>query len=495
MTSTQRERSELAYARRVLTVSAVGAVLSGVNTSTMDVALPVVSRHFDASASGASWTLLAYMLVNTALIFVFGRVADMVGRRRLYLIGLATLTGGSLLCGFAPTIGWLIGFRVVQAVGAAALLCNVTALITDAFPVGKLSTALGINVSIAALAQVLGPVIGGALVTGLGWRAVFLFNVPIGVAGLVWARLSLRPGAPPGAREPFDYLGALLSTLALGGLVAALSEGGAIGWTSTPVLVGALLFALATPAFLLVESRRRHPLLDLRLFADRERSLAYLSLFLMALARFAVVLLVSLYLQAARGMGPFQAGVHVMWVAIGMAAASPLVGRLAQRYGARLLSSAGMAITAAGLLGLCALIAPDVGEVGLGACLLAIGVGSGTFMTPNTSAIMVSVAAGRRGIANGVRQTTQNAGYVVSTALSLAIVTTSLSAADKRAAYAGTLSRLSRHALGDFTSSYRLALLVLAGVCLVGIVASLSRNPQPTGGERRIEQPLGATRL
>ncbi len=468
------------YAWRVLSVTSLGVVLAGLNTSTLDVGLPVVARHFDASASQASWILLSYMLVNTVLILVFGRVADIVGRRRLYVTGLAILTGASLLCGLAPSAPALAGLRALQAVGAAAIITNTTALLTDAFPSDKLSTGLGLNVTIASAAQVAGPVVGGAMATALGWRAVFWFNVPFGVAGLLWARFSLRRTPPPPDREPFDAVGAALAFFVVGGPVLALSEGGALGWTDPLVATGLVVFAVTLPVFLIVQRRRRYPMLDLSLFADRERSLAYVAVFLLALARFAVVLLMSLYLQAAGGADPFQAGVRVIPVAAGISLASPVAGRLARRYPARILASAGMALTAAALIVLALIISPDRPYLPLGTGLLAVGLGSGLFMTPNTSSIMTSVAADRRGIANGVRSMLQNTGFVVSTALSLAIVTSPLDPLAKQAAYAGTLSDLSTNALESFTRGYRVAFVVLAGACLVGMVASLARNPRPT---------------
>lgn len=461
---------------QIQVVAGLGGFLAGVNTSTMDVALPTVSRHFGASASTASWTLLSYMLVTTVLVFVFGRAADMIGRRLMYLSGTALLTAGSLLCGLAPNITWLIVFRCVQAFGAAALLCNITTLITDAFPSRRLPTALGINVTVAAMAQVLGPALGGALASGLGWRAVFWFNVPIGLIGLIWAGTILRRGAVRATGESFDYLGAVLSTLALGGLILALSEGGAMGWTSPPVLAGLVLFVVFTPLFLLVQARRRHPLLDLSLFADRARSMAYLALFLMAMAYFAVVLLMSLYLQAASGMPPYKAGLHVLYVALAMAAVSPVAGRLRGRFSARALSSTGLVLSAAGLFALSALIEPSMNSAALAACLVAVGAGVGLFMTPNTSSIMGSVAAQRRGIANGVRQTAQNAGYAVSTALALAIVTSGLSGSTKQAAYAGSVSSLSPHTMDLFTNGYKWALLALGTTCVLALISSLSRG-------------------
>lgn len=205
------------YAWRVLSVTSLGVLLATLNTSTLDVALPVVARHFHASASAASWTLLAYMLVNTVLILAFGRLADIVGRRRLYLAGLALFTAASAACGFAPGIVWLDVFRGVQAIGAAAIITNTTAQITDAFPRSLLPTGLGLNVAVAAAGQVLGPLIGGATASALGWRAVFLFNVPTGIVAVVWARISLRKGTGDRAAERFDVWAALVSLPALGG--------------------------------------------------------------------------------------------------------------------------------------------------------------------------------------------------------------------------------------------------------------------------------------
>lgn len=477
------------YAWRVLSVTSLGVLLASVNTSTLDVALPVVARHFDASATAASWALLTYMLVNTILILAFGRLADIVGRRRLYLLGLGTLTAASLACGFAPNIVVLDALRGVQAIGAAAIITNTTAQLVDAFPRDLLATGLGLNVGIAAFAQVIGPLIGGA-VTGWGWRAVFWFNVPTGIVGLVWARITLRKPPEHPEHEPFDVLGALLSFAWLGGLVIALSEGGALGWTSMPVIAGAAVFVVALPLFVVLQLRRRYPLLDFHLFADRARSAAYLANFLLQLARFSVVLLVALYVQAARGLSPFQAGLRVIPVAAGMMIASPFAGRLVARSSARVLSTAGLAFTAAGLLGLAVRLEPQTSDAELWIWLALVGLGTGLFMTPNTNAIMSTVDARRRGVANGVRSMMQNTGYVVGTALSLGIVTTWLPAHEKAEAYAGTLSRLGERSLADLTHGYHVAFSVLAAIAAVGMVVSLLRGPQPAVSSEPVAEAL-----
>ncbi|HVT70085.1 MAG TPA: DHA2 family efflux MFS transporter permease subunit [Trebonia sp.] len=470
------DQAQARYAWRVLSVTSLGVLLAGTNTSTLDVALPVVARHFSANATEASWIVLSYMLVNTILILVFGRVADMVGRRRLYMVGLAIMTAASVLCGFAPSAVVLAICRAVQAVGAAAIITNTTALLTDAFPRRLLSTGLSYNVTAVSAAQVAGPIVGGALASALGWRAVFWFNVPFGVLGLLWGMRTLRADPPHRTREPFDMVGAALTFAVVGGLVLALSEGGALGWSNPLVVIGGALFAVSLPVFIATQRRRRFPMLDLSVFGDYERTMAYASSTLMGIARFAVVLLIALYLQAASGADPFQAGVRVIPVAAGMVLASPLAGRLALRYPARWVSSAGMAIAAAGLAVLAAVISPSLDYPAIGGCLLAVGIGTGIFMTPNTTSIMGGVAPGRRGIVNGVRSMLQNTGFAVSTAMSLAIVTSPLSPGQKQSAFAGTLSRLSSSALDNFTGGYRTALAVLAGVSVLGMVLSLARN-------------------
>jgi EmrB/QacA subfamily drug resistance transporter len=464
------------YAWRVLSVTSLGNLLTGLNASTLDVGLPAVSRHFDATASQASWFLLSYMLVNTVLILLFGRLADLLGRRLLYVAGLGVFTAASLGCGLAPNPTWLIALRALQAVGAAAIITNTTAQLVDAFPRPLVGLALGLNVTVISAAKVAGPVVGGALVTTLGWRWVFLFNVPVGIVGLIWAMVILRsaPIADPDAS--FDVLGAALSVLWLAGVVIALSQGSSDGWLTAPVITSIAVATVSFPLFLIVQSRRRDALVDLALFHDKERAMAFLATFLISIAQLALVLLVSLFLQAAQGLDGFSAGVRVMPLALGMMIAAPVAGRLAARVPARVLSTLGALLVAAGLLALVIRLSPTSGYMFIGGALLAVGVGNGFFLPSNTSTIMASVGPQARGVANGVRSMLQNTGGLVSTAMALAIVTSPLNPIEKRAAYAGTLSRLPSRDLSDLVGGYRVALLVLFALCLVGAAASMLRG-------------------
>ncbi|MFC0411038.1 MFS transporter [Roseomonas elaeocarpi] len=469
------EAAQMRYAWRVFSVTTLGVMLVFINSSTLNVALPVVSRHFGATPGQASWILLSYMLVNTIFILVFGRLADLIGRRRLYLLGLAVFVLGGCACGFAPSANWLIAFRVVQAIGGAAIITNTTALLTDAFPKHALSIGLGMNSSAAAAAQVLGPVVGGAVATWFGWRAVFLFNLPIGLVALVWAGMTLR-GVRFRTEERFDLLGAVLSLLMLGGFIVALSMGGSQGWDSAVVILGALVAVLVAPVFLLSQLRRRDPLVDLSLFRDRDRGFAYVTTTLMPLVTAGTVLISSLFLQAVQGYDAFGAGWRVMPAALGTMTAALCSGRLLRRFSSSTLCATGMSLAGVGLAVLLVNLRADIPYPLVGAGLLLLGLGSGTFLTPNTSSIMISVPSNRRGIANGIRSMLQNTGQVSGAALSLAIITSPLAIEAKRAVYSGAVRHFTAEDLAALLGSYRVALSVLLFFCVLGAVLSLLRR-------------------
>ncbi|GAA3702577.1 MFS transporter [Arthrobacter ginkgonis] len=484
----------------MLAVTSVTVVLVFLNSSSLNVALPALSRDLDASPTQSSWFLLSYMLVTTALILVFGRLADLFGRRRLYIGGIVVFAVGTLACGLAPTADLMIAFRFVQGIGAASVITNNTAILTDTFPPRLLSTGLGINATAAAVGQVLGPVAGGVVVELMGWRWIFLLGVPLLVAGLA-ASLKLIPRSDVGARtEKLDLFGALLVTSGLATLVVAVNElPGSGGWTN-PWILGAGLAALMLIAlFVLVQRRRTDPLVDLGIFADRSVAYLYAAGFLSAFATYAVVLLASLYLQSGHGLTALHAGLMVVPAPIGTTLAALVAGRLTNRIHHGLLSAAGCVLIAAGAatvggsIWLGTSIWPAGATPGLAAGLFVVGFGTGLFMTPNTSALMLTVAPERRGIANAVRSTLQNAGYLFSTSVSLGLATVLLGDADRSLAYAGTLST-SGGDVRAFVGGLMVALAVLVAAAALGALASLrtrrfaaAPSPAPAAEEARAQ--------
>jgi EmrB/QacA subfamily drug resistance transporter len=463
----------------VLSVTSLGVILVMLNLGALNVALPTIVRHFHAGAVTANWILLSFMLFNTVLILVFGQISDIVGRNKMYLLGMAVFTLVSMLLGWSPNVWVLIALRVLQAAGGALIIANNTALITDAFPSQRLGTGLGINVLVSAAAQLIGPVLGGWFADTLGWRWVFWFNVPFGMLGLLWGALVLRHAPTRQSGEHVDGLGIALSFFALSGVTLALSEGSVLGWAHLSVVIGFALFFVLGPLFIWHERHSASPMIDLAMFRQRSYAMANLAAFLNAFARVSVVLLLALYFQTASHMGAATAGLAVLPVTIGVLLASPVAGGLANRYSARLLSTLGLAGSALGLVILIRFVQPQAPYGPMGFGMFLIGFGSGLFLTPNTKSIMTSVAPGHRGMANALRSMLQNMGQVLSTAVSLMLVTAALPPRLQDAVYAGAGAKLSATDLAMVTGGYRLALCVLLLVTLLGIVCSLLRD-KPT---------------
>jgi EmrB/QacA subfamily drug resistance transporter len=460
----------------VLTVTSLGVLLTVLNLGTLNVALPQVSGHFHAGAVATSWILLSYMLFNTILILVFGKLADIYGRRTLYLIGLSGFTIISFLCGIAPNVWVLIILRCLQAAGGALIITNTTPLIMDAFEERKLGTALGINVLVASVGQLIGPVLGGYLVFAFGWRWVFWFNVPLGIIGVIWGIFTLRSVPGRVRHEKIDMMGNLTIFLGLAGLILALSEGGVVGWFSLPVILGLAMFVVFTACFLWVERRVKYPTIDFALFRNRLYTMANLATFLNSLARSSVVLLIALFFEVVHHENPFNAGLKIIPVTIGMIIASPIAGALTAKYSARALSTIGLFGTCIGILLLMWHIGGSGSLFWIMFGQLLIGLGTGLFMTPNTKSILLAVPLERRGVANGLRSMLQNMGAVISTALSLMIVTSALPGRLKDAFYAGANVQLTVNDVRLMVGGYRIAFLVMLVMTLLAIAASYLRS-------------------
>lgn len=460
---------------KVFLYTSVGVLLVFSNMTTMDVALPSIVRYFNASPTQANWILLGYMLTNTIMILAFGRLADILGRKKLYLLGIAIATFASLGCGLAWSANSLIVFRIIQAFGAASVVTNTTALLVDAYPPQRMSLVLGLNVTVAAGSSICGPLIGGALVSSLGWRALFLAGVPLGLYSLIAGPKLLRTRAI-NSREKFDLAGTLLSLIALGTIVFALSEGGTLGWTSKGIISCLGAAVMTGIIFVQVQRKRTHPLIDLSILQDPNLILAYYGNFVMAVVQMATLLLISLFVQAAFGLDALAAGIRITPLAGGLMASSGVAARLIGKIAPHKVAAGGMGFITFGLFCMAIQFTGAIHQSILMASMAIIGVGIGLFMTPNTTSIMSSVTSERRGIANGLRSMMQNMGFVVGAALSLAIVTSPLDLAGKQAVYSGKSAELSAHQLGLFHSQYHVAFMWLAGLACSAVVACLLRK-------------------
>ena len=392
----------------------IGAFMGQLDASIVTVALPTLQRTFHSSVGAVTWVGLSYLLVLVATVVAVGRFADMWGRKLLYVYGFGVFIIGSALCGFAPGLGWLIGFRALQAVGAALLQANSVAIIVLAVPKPSLGKAIGIQGAAQAVGLAFGPTVGGLLLAAGGWRLIFFVNVPFGLVGMVAAVLLVPRSRHLQDRVPFDWQGFTLFFPAVVALFAAISFGNARGWTSPSILgllVGGTVLVIA---FLFRERRCPEPMLDLRLFGRSRFSTGITSGLLSYLVMFGVLFLVPFYLERGVGLGSGQAGLELMVMPVALGITAPVAGRIADRVGARPLTVGGMACVA-GALGALAVLRPTTG---LFLALLAlVGIGMGAFTPPNNAAIMGSAPPDQAGVVSGVLNMTRGMG----TSLGLAI--------------------------------------------------------------------------
>jgi EmrB/QacA subfamily drug resistance transporter len=497
MTSLPRARSTTAstavapsYRWWVLGITSLGALLSSLNSGTLVIALPDILRDLHTDLFALLWIVVGYTLIATVLVLNAGRLADMVGRAKMFTVGLGVFTLASVFCGLAPTATLLIAGRVVQGVGGALIMATSAALVTDAFPRRELGRALGINAMVVGAGLMLGPILGGFL-TGIGWRTVFWFNVPIGIVGILLGVFVLRELSPATGRRSFDITGSALYLVGLLGLMTALAFGGLYGWTTGWVLGGFIAFAVALPAFLWVESHKAEPLLDLSLFRIRLFAMGNLTSFLNGIARNGVLFLLVFYLQGVKGDDPVTAGILLAPLAIGLLVLSPISGALADRFGSRLLATAGMLVTALGLIGLTT-IQVDTPYWQLAMWQLIIGAGSGLFASPNASAVMGVVPPAQRGAGSGTRMMLTQSGFVISIALSIGLVTTAMDPQVLLSIFSGTQVGTGGIDLQPFIDALHLAFGVGAVASLLGAGVSLMRGPnQSWEPESVVAPPLG----
>ena len=448
-------------------------LLATINSGTLIIALPDLERSLHTTLLELVWVILVYMIASTVLVLSAGRLSDQFGRKRAYVAGFAFFALASLGAGFAANGTQLILWRILQGVGGSFLFANAAAIVTDAFPREQLGLAMGTNTMVAAVGLVIGPVLGGALVA-ISWPWVFWFNVPLGLAGSAWAWLVLHEQSSRSEDTSFDVLGTITFLIGLTGLVLGISKGGISGWGSPVVIGGLAAAAVFLPLFVVIERHHKAPMLDLTIFSNRLFSAAAAAAFINGLSRFALMFLFVFYFQGVQGDSPIVAGIKLAPLALGMLISSPLAGIWADRRGSRGMAVLGMLVTAAGLA-LMTTLGRDAAYLGSGLYLFIVGVGSGMFNSPNTAAMMGTVAPKRRGIAAGARVLVQNTGAVISIAFVLAVVTSSVPKTVLFKVFSGLANHISGAELTPFIGNMHTALWCLSAVSVVGAFVAAAR--------------------
>jgi EmrB/QacA subfamily drug resistance transporter len=467
------ESDHPSYKWWALSCTSVGMLLATINSGTLIIALPDLERSLGTTLLSLVWVILAYMIASTVLVVTAGRLSDLFGRKRAYVLGFLIFTAASLGAGFAGNGTQLIVWRVLQGIGGAFLFANTGAIVTDAFPREQLGLAMGTNTMVAAVGLVIGPVLGGVLVS-ISWHWVFWFNVPLGLLASFWAAKVLHEVGRNDESRQLDLLGTFLFISGLTGLTLAISKGGLTGWGDPVVIAGFAVAAVFLPLFIYVESRGKAPMLDLSIFQNRLFAAATGAAFINGLSRFALMFVFVFYFQGAQGDDPITAGVKLAPLAIGMLISSPLAGIWADRRGSRMMSALGMVVTSVALAAMTTL-EPGSSYVASATWLFLVGIGSGMFNSPNTAAMMGTVPPARRGIAAGTRVMVQNTGAVISIAFVMAIVAASIPKDILFKIFSGLAKGLSDQQLAPFIHNMHTALWVLAAVSLLGAGVSLMR--------------------
>ncbi len=402
-----------------LAVAALGGFVVTLDALVVNVALPSIGRDLGAGITGLQWVVDGYTLMFAALLLSSGALADRIGARQAFGVGLVTFVAASAACGLAPGIGVLVGARLAQGAGAAVMMPATLTLIRETYhDSARRARAIALWSLGASAASAAGPVVGGFL-TLLSWRAIFFINLPVGVVALV---LFARVARSPRRVAPFDWVGQVTAVLGMGALTYGLIEGGADGFTA-PQVVGTLAVAVvALAAFLVAQVRGTHPMLPLELFRSRTLTISVVGGFTFTVGFYGLVFLYSLYLQQLRGLSPLTTGLTFVPMTALTAVVTLLAPRVAARFGPRVPVAGGQVLIAAGLLSLCAAAAAGTPIWLLAALSILVGFGSALAVPTITALLLGSVPAERAGTASGVLNTFRQVGGALAVAVFGALV-------------------------------------------------------------------------
>jgi EmrB/QacA subfamily drug resistance transporter len=401
----------------ILVIVLVGVLMSVLDGIVVSIALPTITGAFAVDIASSQWTITAYLLTLTSLLLVFGRVAEFTGRSLLFILGLAVFTLASLACGLAATLTQLIVFRVVQGIGGAMVFSISGAILFLAFPRQERGRAMGYLGSTVAIGSILGPILGGFLVDTLGWRSIFLINLPIGVVLVACSLLFLRTREERNPVFHMDWVGAGTLAAALYFLMLLLSR---LEQASASPLVAAacgVLFVAAAIAFVARESRCERPLLDLGILRTRAFLLPVLAMMLFFVSNFMINVVGPFYFEGVMGFRPTQVGLMFLLVPVVMVGASPLAGWLYDTRRWRHYGTVGIAVVALCYIGLGILARSWPNLVAMGGIFVLLGMGSALFQSPNSTEVMNSLPRSQTAVASSVSAAVRNLGMTLGVAL------------------------------------------------------------------------------
>lgn len=459
--------------RYTLIVAAMASFLTPFMGSAVNLAIPSIGRDFNSNAFLISWVATGYILASAAFLVPIGRLADIVGRKKIFLLGISFFGLSSILCGLAWSVKALIAFRILQGIGSAMIFGTAMAILTSVFPPQERGKALGINVASVYIGLSLGPVLGGMLNHNFGWQSIFYLTAIISVLAVLLAAAKLKGEWAGAGGEKFDFTGAFLYSIGLATLMYGISSINATQWAKYLLVLGLIMLVI----FIKYEMKANQPLLNLKLFG-RNVTFAFsnLAALINYSATFGVGFLLSLYLQIVMDFNSQAAGFILLSQPVLMALLSPFAGTLSDKVQPRVVASCGMALTTLALFIFCFLSTSTPLWL-LIADLAILGAGIAFFSSPNTNAVMGAVEKRFYGIASSTIGTMRLTGQ----AISMAVVTMLL------ALYVGNVE-LSHVSPDMLVNGIRTSLKVFTVICLGGIFTSLARGNLSTGEQQKFPQ-------
>jgi EmrB/QacA subfamily drug resistance transporter len=445
-----------------LVAVAIGLFMIMLDNTVVNVALPSIRKDLGISISELEWVVNAYALTFGVLLLTGGKLADMIGRRKIFIAGLVIFTGASLWCGLAGGASSLIAARTVQGVGAALMNPATLSIITATFPPRQRGTAIGIWAGVSALALAIGPIVGGLLTEKINWSWIFFINIPVGVLGVLAAGVFIDETKDTSHEQRLDLPGLLTSGIGLFALTYGLIETNDHSWTSTRVLSLFAVAVVALAAFVLLELHQRLPMLDLSLFRDPTFAGANAAMLLVGLAMFGIFFYNSLFLQNILGYGAIKTGATFLPMTVLIILVAPIAGRFTDRVGARWLMGAGMSLLAVALV-LFGTLDANSSFWAILPGLLVGGVGMAITMAPTTAAAMGSVPVDKAGVGSAVINSMRQVGGSLGIAIMGALVATAVSVAPGDRRYPT-----------EFVTGYHRAVHVGAALVLLGALISVA---------------------
>jgi EmrB/QacA subfamily drug resistance transporter len=455
----------------ILAVVLIGPFMSTLDSSIVSVALPTMAKQLGVGMGAIQWVVTSYLIIIASTILIFGRIADLKGKKAVYQYGFLIFSIGSLFCGISGTITTLVISRVVKAIGAAMTMSCSQAIITSVFPGRERGRALGLSGTTVALGTMIGPPLGGLMVGLFNWESIFLINVPIGIGAFLLG-IKLLPKDVRENNESFDMLGAILFLISIVALFWSMLSAESLGWRNKYILFSFLVALICFAAFYLWERKVEHPMLDFTLFHNKLFTLSIFCAFISFMVIFCTNIIHPFYLQNAVKRAPETAGMLMMVYPISVAFIAPISGYLSDKIGSEILTLLGLTLTASGLLAMSFLsLNSTYVSIIIKASLL--GIGNGLFQAPNNSLVMSSVPRYKLGIAASINALIRNLGMVFGIAFSLTLLYNRMSF---KIGYAVNSFVEGREDV--FIYAMRFVYRTAALICIIGIFLTLARVTQ-----------------